>query len=282
MKKLILFIVPLFLLASCVKESAEYKKIKAQNDSLTVLKKAKDAEINNYFKTINEISENFDKVTASEHLISSTTNKPEKLSSDAAQSIKDNIQIMTTALQKSREQIAALQQRMKKSGLRYAELQKTIDRLTADLQDKAQSLDSLKAELATKDKRIFELGKQVNDLDQDNKLKAELIKKQADELNAGYYVFGTNKELKAQKILTKNGIFSLTKVLQGEFNKDYFVRIDIRTTTTIPVYSKKAKIKTNHPLTSYTIATENGSKVIQIKDPAQFWSVSKYLVIQTN
>jgi chromosome segregation ATPase len=282
MKKLILFIAPLFLFASCVKESTEYKKLKAQNDSLVIQKKAKDAEINNYFKTINEISENFDKVTASEQLISATTHKPERLSSQAAQSIKDNIVIMTNALQKNREQIALLQQKIKKSGLHYAELQKTIDRLTADLQEKAQAMDSLKAELGAKDKRIFELGQQVNDLDKDNKQKAELIKQQADELNAAFYVFGTTKELKAQKILTKNGIFSQTKVLQADFNKDYFVKIDIRTTTSIPVYSKKAKIKTNHPLTSYTIATENGNKVIQIKDPVQFWSVSKYLVVQTN
>lgn len=279
MKKLILFAASLLLLSSCVKDSQEYKKLQAQNDSLMAVKTAKDKEINEYFRTLNEISESFDKVAQSQVTVATEASQ-QKISTDAAQRIKDNIQVMTDALQKSKEKVALLQQQIKKNGKNFAELQKTIDRLTQSINEKSLSLDSLKAELATKDKRIFELDAEVGRLDKDNKDKAELIKQQQDELNTAYYVFGNKKELKAQKILSKTGFFSPTKVLQADFNKNYFVKIDIRTTNAIPVYSKKAKIKTNHPLTSYTIEVENGNKVIKIKDPAQFWSVSKYLVIE--
>lgn len=279
MKKLILFAASLLLLASCVKDSTEYKQLQAENDSLIAVKNSKDKEINDYFKALNEISEAFDKVTQSEITVATEASQA-KISTDAAQRIKNNIQIMTESLQKSKEKIAILQQQVAKSGRKYSELQKTIDLLNESINEKALSLDSLKAELANKDRRIFELDAEVGRLDKSNKEKDETIKAQEDELSTGYYVFGNKKELKAQKILTKNGIFSVTKILQADFNKNYFVKVDIRTTNVIPVYSKKAKIKTSHPLTSYSIETENGNKVIKIKDPIQFWSISKYLVIE--
>lgn len=279
MKKLILFAAALLLLASCVKDSEEYKRLQAQNDSLAAIKNSKDKEINEYFKTLNEISESFDKVAQSQITVATEASQS-KISTDAAQRIKDNINIMSSALQKSKEKIAILQQQVTKGGKNYAELQKTIDRLTEAMNEKTLSLDSLKSELANKDRRIFELDTEVGRLDKDNKDKSETIKQQQDILSTAYYVFGNKKELKAQKILTKSGIFSATKILQSDFNQNYFVKIDIRTTLVIPVYSKKAKIKTSHPLTSYSIETVNANKVIKINDPALFWSISKYLVIE--
>ena len=42
-------------------------------------------------------------------------------------------------------------------------------------------------------------------------------------LNTVYYALGTNKELKEQKKLSKGGgLFSSKKVMEGEFNKNYF------------------------------------------------------------
>ena len=61
-----------------------------------------------------------------------------------------------------------------------------------------------------------------------------------------------------------------------------FVKVDIRTTTKIPLYSKKARILTSHPDKSYELKDENGNKTLYIKDYKQFWSISKYLVVRTD
>jgi len=60
------------------------------------------------------------------------------------------------------------------------------------------------------------------------------------------------------------------------------VRIDARNTKSIPLYSTRAKILTIHPKSSYTLEKENGNFILLIVDPAQFWSVSKYLVIEVD
>lgn len=70
-------------------------------------------------------------------------------------------------------------------------------------------------------------------------------------------------------------------MLQSNFNKSYFTKIDIRVQKEIKLYSKSAKILTMHPSSSYTLQRDaNKQYVLRISNPQIFWSTSKYLVIQ--
>ena len=104
--------------------------------------------------------------------------------------------------------------------------------------------------------------------------KTETINAQDKQLNTAWYVFGTKKELKGQRIL-ENG-----KVMNGNFNKNYFTKIDIRNTTEIKLYSKSVKLMTAHPSSSYTLVRDaNKQYTLRITNPQIFWSTSKYLVV---
>ena len=88
-------------------------------------------------------------------------------------------------------------------------------------------------------------------------------------------MFGTKKELKDQRIIDEG------KVLQGNFNKNYFTKIDIRVDKVIKLYSKSARLLTLHPASSYTLTRDaNKEYVLTITNPQIFWSTSKYLVVQ--
>ena len=66
-----------------------------------------------------------------------------------------------------------------------------------------------------------------------------------------------------------------------DFNKDYFTQIDIRTDKEIKLYSKRAELLTTHPAGSYELVKDaKGQLTLKITNPSQFWSVSRYLVIQ--
>ena len=70
-------------------------------------------------------------------------------------------------------------------------------------------------------------------------------------------------------------------MLQGNFNKSYFTKIDIRVEKEIKLYSKSAKILTMHPSSSYSLTTDAKDQyVLRITNPDIFWSTSNYLVIQ--
>ena len=89
-----------------------------------------------------------------------------------------------------------------------------------------------------------------------------------------WFVFGTKDELMKQDVLN-DGL-----VLSGNFNRDYFVKIDIRKEREIKLYSKSAKILTSHPASAYSLKPDaNGQYVLRIIDPLRFWSTSKYLVV---
>ena len=100
-------------------------------------------------------------------------------------------------------------------------------------------------------------------------------------LNAAWFVYGTKKELKEQGIVDER-FLAKDRVLQNsDFNKDYFTQIDIRKDKIIKLHSKSAKLLTTHPDGSYEfIKDEKEQQVLLIEDPTEFWSVSRYLVIQ--
>ena len=108
-----------------------------------------------------------------------------------------------------------------------------------------------------------------------NNEKTNTINAQDKQLNTAWYVFGTKKELKEQRILDSGD-----RVLQSNFNNSYFTKIDIRVEKEIKLYSKSARLLTMHPSSSYTLQQDaNKQYVLRITNPQLFWSTSKYLVI---
>ena len=104
--------------------------------------------------------------------------------------------------------------------------------------------------------------------------KTETINAQDKQLNTAWFVFGTKRELKEQRIIDGR------RVLEANFNKNYFTKIDIRVQKEIKLYSKSARILTMHPSSSYTLQQDaNKQYVLRINNPQIFWSTSKYLVI---
>jgi len=282
------FVIAIIFFSSCGKQSADYKKLKAQNDSLMNAKQKLQGEIDGYFSAMNQIEENIEKIKSTENTISIQP-VGQELNQDQQTKINEDMVYLSQMLQTNKDELARLKLKLKKSGFKSNELESTISRLTKSLEEESTKIAALQTQLAEKDSLIAqlgttvnELGKNVENLSTEVKSKETKIKEQDENINTVWYVFGTKKELKEQKIVTSDGLFSPQRVLQRDFNKNYFVRIDARNTKSIPLYSTRAKILTNHPKSSYTLEKENGNFILLIVDPTQFWSVSKYLVIEVD
>ena len=71
------------------------------------------------------------------------------------------------------------------------------------------------------------------------------------------------------------------EVVTEGYQSDYFTQIDLRKVTSIPLYEKKAELKTKHPKSSYKLVKgEDKMLTLEITNPREFWSLSKILVIQ--
>ena len=181
---------------------------------------------------------------------------------------------------------------MRKANIKASEFEKMIQRMTKQLEAKSVEINTLKNDLVrlnidieNLNFEIANLNSNVDTLLAEGEVKDELIELQEQKLNTAYFVFGSKKELKKNNIITSEGGFigiGRMQKLMENFNKDYFQIIDIRTTTSVPLLTKKADLITTHPANSYFFAGGEQIDSLVIKDPVQFWSVSKYLVIMVN
>lgn len=250
----------------------------AQADSLNGIIAQKDSEINDLMGTLNEIEEGFQQISEAEHRVSLAkdgegVNKKQKL--------KEDIQFIADRMKQNRELIAKLQKQLANGTLKGAQLQKTIEGLQKQLEEKDAQLQTLREELDKKDIHIAALDETVNNLNtKTNRLtaesnqKTETINAQDKQIHTAWYVFGTKKELRNQHIMEDG------KVMTGNFNKNYFTKVDIRDLSEIKLYSKSAKLLTTHPSSSYNLVRDaNKQYILRITNPQIFWSTSKYLVV---
>lgn len=251
----------------------------SQADSLQKIIEQKDNEINDMMGVFNDIEEGFRQINEAENKV---TLAKDGEGADRAQRIRENIRFIQQRLAQNRELIEKMRRQMRESSVKSEQMKRTLDGLVKQLEEKDNQLKDLRAQLEAKNIHIEELDMTINSLNKDvtslkgeSEQKSKTIDVQDKQINTAWYVFGTKKELKEQKILVKG------KVLQSSFNKNYFTKVDIRVDKEIKLYSKSAKILTMHPSSSYSLAQDASDMyVLRITNPQLFWSTSKYLVIQ--
>ena len=276
----LLFALAFTLFVSCGNNEKKPQTEKfEQNDSLQKIISQKDNEINDMMETFNQIQEGLREINEAENRVNIVKDGE---GANKRRQIVENIQFIQNTMKQNRALIEKLRQQMRESSIKGDNMRKTIDELVKQLEEKDQQLRQLHAELDSKDIHIAELDKTVSTLNDnvstlktESSQKTETINAQDKQLNTAWFVFGTKKELKAQHIIDGS------RVLESNFNKNYFTKIDIRVEKEIKLYSKSAKILTMHPSSSYTLHQDaNKMYVLRINNPQIFWSTSKYLVIQ--
>ena len=281
MKKLFIFAACAMAVASCNNDAVKKAELAAtqQRDSLEQIIAQKDNEINDMMTTLSDIEEGFREITEAQNRVTLAKSGE---GTNTRQRIQENMQFIQSAMKQNKELINKLKQQVRESTVKGGQLKKIIDNLTQQMEIKDKQLQALREELDKKDIHIAELDEQVADLNtnvssltKENTQKSETISSQDKALHTAWFVFGTKKELKDQKILDDG------EVLRANFNKEYFTKIDIRIDKEIKLYSKSAEILTSHPASSDTLQRDaNKQYVLRITDPQAFWATSKYLVVQ--
>lgn len=280
MKKLLFVGMCLAALAACTGgDKWKNMKIVRERDSLLQVIGQRDAELNDILTAMNEIEEGMLKIGGAEERI---TIAKQGEGASQTQRIQEDMEFIQTQLEENRKLMESLQAKLRNSTVKNSQLQKALDKLSAQIEEKDKALEDLRNELSEKNIHIARLGEaidslntNVNALQEETKAKTEVIMDQEKRMHTAWFVYGTKSELKSQKILS-NG-----KVLQGDFNRNYFTEIDIRADKEIKLYSKSAELLTSHPSDSYTLQRdENKQYVLTITNAEVFWSTSRYLVVQ--
>lgn len=257
--------------------NGELEKLKAENAKLQDDLKNRDSQVDEMMADFNSIEDNLLQVQQKEKAIAAgDVQNSAETGGDAKARIEAEIQSINELMTKNKEQIASLQKKIKNSNMKIGQFEKTIERLNLLIQEKDAEISALNEKLVALNYQVEGLNRSVDSLRTDGDAKSATIVSKDDELNKVYYAMGTKKELIANGVLSKDGVFSGGKGKTLNFSSNYFTQGDARTLSSINIGGKKVKLLSSHPTSSYNLTGEK----LEIKDAAAFWRASKYCVIE--
>ncbi len=285
MKKLAIIFSACLLAFGCTDYKSQVEKLTLEKQALAADAQSKDAAINAFVESFNEIEENLREVELKQNIIAKSTADGE-LKTGSKEKINASIRSINQLMDDNKAKIAQLTRQLKNSKVKIARFDKMIESLNEQIAIKNVELEQMNEQLATLNNTVATLNTTVDTLKLDAAAKSEVISTQTAALHKAYYTTGTIKELVGKQIISKDGGFlglGKSKVLKQDFNSSSFTTIDITQTSRIEISSKDAIVVTNHPTDSYKIErTANEVKDIVITDPEKFWSTSKYLVVMVD
>jgi hypothetical protein len=270
-------------------------QLNSENTELEDVLFERDSMVNELISTLDTIESNltFINKRRSQLVLQNSESIPTK-----NKSIIRDIQAMNAMLEKSRLEIEELGKKFEKSGIQLKSFRNKIAGLNKRIEQQNNQIVDLKLLVEKQNTRLVSINQQKDSL-QNQVLsfrdtimykeeiinqKEELINEQVDQLNTGYFAFGTFKELTENGVVLKRGGFlgiGKNRVLQNNFNEDYFTKIDITQNQSIPLNARKVNLISEHPFSSYKLIEEDGLITkLEIEAPDDFWKISHYAVIE--
>jgi hypothetical protein len=264
-------------------EELALNESKAENARLQGELQARDSLIGDMTLSFDEIERNLALVEEKEKLVTSEAEGAE-LGMDKRQQIVRDIQLMNGLMKESRDKIAELEKRLDKSNIEAGGLRKKLKDLDAQLAMRDSAIAGMKDELLARDFKITQINDQLTAIELEIAKREAIIQQQEHEINKAYLVMGTYEELEQQGVLVKEGgVVGIGKhvALRNDASTARFKEVDVRDLKTVPLNVEKANLVTEHPKASYEIVEQNDQMAyLEIKDPSEFWRLSKYLVVE--
>lgn len=268
----------LFSCAEDPTKSDQFKQLQEDKQRVSAESTLKDSTINEMFGAFNRVTENLRVIREKQGLLDSRKGGVEN-GVNMEGSIVADLRAIDSLLAANKKIIGQLRRSAKEEGRKLSELEKTVLALEHSMTEKDTEIGLLKEQLTSTNASLASMIELYQD-------KEQQATDQQQQLSTAYYTVGSQKELKANGILTKEGgligIGKVSKLNTNGMNAAYFKKVDINQTTSVTVGTKKAKLITSHPEGSYKLVGDGKVERIEITDPAKFWSVSKYLVVQAD
>lgn len=279
----------LVLATACLVVSCGYNEriaqLQSQCDSIAMINTQQADELNEFATYISDIALSLDSIATQEVVLLSKRDREGYFLSK--RQIKENMQLLKELLERQRARIDSMADSLAAYGDRTAELQRIVLFLSEQLREKEVELARLQGVVVQQRKEIkrleseaVELKVNIDTLKRTVELQEEIMEVQDQVIHETYLRIGNKKELKKAGILKTN--FWGETALNGDVDLSQFVKVDIREFTEIEIEAKSVSILTPVPPTSYRLTKTKNSIKIEILSPTEFWSLSNYLIIQTN
>lgn len=285
-----------FGILSCSQQHQKYSRLMEERDSLKLENEIQAKNLNSIAEMIDTINSVLDSITMEEGMLFLTSTKEVKYAKSKTLRDLDRFEHVLRHQQKRIDEldsllslnvsnnqsgmrilIANLRLELEKKDVQIAKLRNELSRRDVDISRLRKEVQEQKETISKQEETIVSQGDKINE--QEN-----VIAKQDEMMNNCYILIGSRRELNEMGITSKKRILKESKLLnEREFDERYFQAVDIRQCTELSFNAKNPKILTNMPKSSYYMTkTNKGEYVLSITNVTSFWSISNYLVIQTD
>lgn len=286
MKKLtflVLTIVSILCICSCGNQSKS--ELTAKVDSLQAALSQRDEDYHQLNEFVNVISTGLDSIAIQE---TELFNPSKESPVPSREQIKKQLSHFKETLKTQRQRISELELKLGGSEGNNKKLQRIVIAMKAQLEEKESQIAALEEEVSKNNVTINDLRTRIIRVTQENVAQQatidsqnETIMEQDDQLHEAYLIIGKKAELKDAGVL-KGGFLKKSKVDVNALDKSMFRTIDVRSMAEISINSKKPSVLSQMPADSYTIEQKGKSSVLRITNVERFWSITKYLIVQTD
>jgi hypothetical protein len=271
------------LLIGCTESNRpENKQLNAllqENDSLIAQIKLKNQELDDITSSMNQIETNLASIRKNEIAIDSLR-KIGGLKQE--ETINQLIKEIDKYVDDNRKRVSQLEIQMRNTKNESIGLARLVDQQKRTVSDKEQQIQYL---MSTVTNLRQELQYTINTKNAEINNKQKVIEEKETAINTVYYTFGNRDKLVEDGIVRKEGgVLGAGKSfkLASKFDINQFKRASMKEINQVDlgVVDKKTVI-TTHPAESYYFVKSGGRTILKIVDYQKFWSISKYLVVET-
>jgi len=286
MKKLFYFCmscVMIAMFASCDFGGTKQQLAQTQstNDSLVTVVLRQQNELADLVTTLNEATSRLDDINGQIAI-----NRGDETLLGQRNRIIQQLETIKQRIAVKEQQLDELQKKYKGVLGENKELKKSIDRMKTEINGYQEKIVNFENTVAEQRETIGQLNSTLATTQEElaqktatNEAQKEVIGNQDKMINAGYYIIGSKSKLKELGLI-EGGIFVKKRLNTKGFDTSVFTEIDIREISEIPLGSKDAKVLSPAPESSYEIVKGfDKNMTLRILDQAEFWSLSKYLVV---
>ena len=256
----------------------QYKTLHEHDSLLMAKNQADDSTINGYIHNMNDVQNALDEIRTREKILRVNSNNESGSHNTAVQDIKS----IDSLIIRSNREVNDMHVRLRRMNKKNADLESMVVGLSNQLNQQDSEITTLQNNLSKVNTQYAEVTRQFNDsitvLQNQNARVGALTTS----INTVYYAIGTEKELKANKVITKEGGFigiGKSTELTPDNNAAYFTKGDLTKINAISLNAKFKKLLTTHPAGSYRISGNKTADSLIITDRNAFWSEDKYLVV---
>ncbi len=243
------------------------------------------ANADSLFSLLYDVTIGMEQVTRLEKLVGTELNTE---STTARENITKQMEAIQRGLMERRKRIEELEAQLAQNKGVSAKYRQQIEVLRQQIDSQAAAVANLQQQLMEANIHIEALENTIegltNTVDTINAARQQTqdeLDSAISNLNAVYYVIGTDKELKEHNIIEGGGFLRKTKVLPSDFDRSYMTRADRRSLSVIPLDAKKAKVMTSQPEDSYRLdRSAAGLLSLVITNPESFWATTNILVVK--